>query len=170
MPAVIRAATSADAPAIAAVHTLSWRATYAGLMPDDFLTRMTSEETRAQREGFWKASIPRGQDVVLVAEHSGQVVAFSSAGAPRDHPGFDAELFTLYSLQAAQGRGTGRALLHAVTAALRERGARSMALWVLDTNPTRHWYARQGGVECGEKTDGPLREIRLGWSDLSALP
>lgn len=168
-PPLIRAATPADAPGIAAVHVQSWRETYAGLMPADFLDRMTGAEAQARRAAFWAQNITAGQDVVRVAEADGTVLAFASAGEARDHPGFDSELFTLYALRAAQGHGTGRALLHAVTAALRERGARSMALWVLDVNPTRSWYARQGGVEGGEKREGDLRELRLGWSDLSTL-
>jgi L-amino acid N-acyltransferase YncA len=168
-PPLVRAATPADAPGIAAVHVQSWRETYAGLIPADFLDRMTGAEAQARREAFWAQNITAGQDVVRVAEADGTVVAFASAGEARDHPGFDSELFTLYALRAAQGNGTGRALLHAVAAALRERGARSMALWVLDVNPTRDWYARQGGVEGGEKQDGDLRELRLGWSDLGTL-
>ncbi|MGM9320958.1 GNAT family N-acetyltransferase [Deinococcus aquaticus] len=168
-PPVIRVATPADAPAIAAIHVQSWRETYAGLMPGDFLDRMTGADMQARREAFWAQNITAGQDVVRVAEAEGTVLAFASAGEARDHPGFDSELFTLYALRAAQGHGTGLALLRAVMGALRERGQRSMALWVLDVNPTRHWYARQGGVEGGEKRDGDLRELRMGWSDLGTL-
>ncbi|WP_419866893.1 N-acetyltransferase family protein [Deinococcus xianganensis] len=166
---LIRAATPADAPGIAAVHVQSWRDTYVGLIPADFLDRMTSPETQAQRAAFWQGNIAAGQDVVLVAEDAGQIVAFASAGTPRDHPGFDAELFTLYSLKAAQGAGTGRDLLRQAAQAMQARGAASLALWVLDTNPTRHWYARQGAHECGEKQDAALRELRMGWSDLTPL-
>ncbi|BBN93454.1 acetyltransferase [Deinococcus grandis] len=166
---LIRAATPADAPGIAAVHVQSWRDTYAGLLPADFLARMTSPETQAQRAAFWTGNIAAGQDAVFVAGDAGQIVAFASAGPPRDHPGFDAELFTLYSLKAAQGAGTGRELLRQAAQAMQARGAASLALWVLDTNPTRHWYARRGAHECGEKQDGALRELRMGWSDLTPL-
>ncbi|WP_291431893.1 GNAT family N-acetyltransferase [Deinococcus sp.] len=168
-PPLIRAATPADAPAIAAIHVQSWRETYAGLMPGEFLDRMTGADMQARRAQFWTQNITAGQDVVRVAEADGTVIAFASAGEARDHPGFDSELFTLYALRAAQGHGTGQALLRAVMGALRERGARSMALWVLDVNPTRSWYARQGGLECGEKRDGDLRELRMGWPDLGTL-
>ncbi len=166
---VIRAATPADAPGIAAVHVQSWAETYAGLMPADFLAHMTSPDTQARRETFWAGNIAAGRDVVLVAEEAGAIVAFASAGEARDHPGFDAELFTLYSLVRAQGAGTGRALLRQAAQAMQARGAGSLALWVLDVNPTRHWYARQGAVACGEKREGDLRELRLGWSDLGTL-
>ncbi|MBZ9713375.1 GNAT family N-acetyltransferase [Deinococcus multiflagellatus] len=169
----IRPATLQDAPAIAAIHTGSWRETYAGLMPADFLARMTDDAQRGRRAAFWAQNIAAGQDAVLVAEDAGAVIAFASAGAPRDHEGYDAELFTLYSRRAVQGRGTGRALLRAVADTLQARGAQSMALWVLDVNPTRHWYARQGAAEAGEKVQpipgGELREVRMVWADLSTV-
>ncbi|MEF2277146.1 hypothetical protein V3W47_02470 [Deinococcus sp. YIM 134068] len=49
---------------------------------------------------------------------------------------------------------------------LEERGFRSLALWVLDVNPTRAYYAHLGGREDGEKTEplpggGELREVRM---------
>ena len=69
-PPVIRAATPADAPGIAAVHVQSWRETYADLMPADFLARMTSPKTQARREVFWQGNIAAGQDAVLVAENA----------------------------------------------------------------------------------------------------
>lgn len=172
-PFTVRPAAPADAPAIAHVHVTSWRETYAGLMPEDFLTRMTDSAARERRAANWLRDAADPAQVVLVAEQTGQVVAFASAGPPRDHPGVDAELFTLYALRAAQGRGVGRALLAALARELAARGQRSLALWVLDVNPTRQWYMRQGGREQGEKMQaipgGELRELRLVWDDLAPL-
>lgn len=48
-----------------------------------------------------------------MAELNGEIVAFASGGQALQHPGYDAELYTLYSLQSVQGRGIGRALLQA---------------------------------------------------------
>ncbi|PTA68823.1 GNAT family N-acetyltransferase [Deinococcus arcticus] len=169
----IRPAMPEDAAAIAALHVDSWRETYAGLMPDDFLARMTDEAQRARRAAFWAQNIAAGTDVVLVAEEGGAVIAFASGGAARDHAGYDAELLTLYSRRAAQGRGTGRALLRAVAGQLQARGARNLALWVLDVNPTRAWYARQGAAEAGEKVEpipgGQLREVRMVWPEIGTV-
>lgn len=175
MTVTFRPAVPDDAPGIAHVHTTSWAETYPGLMPLDFLARMTDDGMRRRREQGWREQLGRGALVtgeplsVLVAEQAGWIVAFGSAGPPLDHPGYDAELYTLYALRSVQGGGLGRAILRGLARGQRERGARNLALWVLDVNPTRQWYARQGACEAGEKTDGPLREVRMVWDDLNAV-
>lgn len=165
-PAVIRPAIPADAPAIARIHVTSWRETYAGLMPDDFLERMTNEDMRQQREANWQRTISQALETVLVAEQDGNVAAFASAGAARDHPGYGAELMTLYALKSVQGQGLGQTLFGELMQRLRADGVQTLALWVLDANPTRQWYLRQGGREAGEKMDGELREMRVVWDVL----
>ena len=169
MDPLIRPATPEDAAAIASVHVQSWQETYAGLIPPDFLAHMTSAEMRERRAASWRATIDQAREAVRVAEQGGGLVAFASVGPARDHPGYGAELMCLYSLARVQGRGTGRALLHAAAQDAWASGARNLALWVLDVNPTRAWYARQGAREAGEKRDGELREIRMVWDELTAL-
>lgn len=173
-PFPVRPAVPADAPALAHVHVTSWRETYAGLMPEDFLTRMTGDAARERRTANWAAATSDPMQVVLVAEERGEVVAFVSGGPARDHPGVDAELYALYALKVAQGQGLGRTLTAALARELNARGFRALALWVLDTNPARGWYARRGGREDGGKTvplpgGGELREVRLVWDDLTQL-
>ena len=169
MDAIIRTARPEDAPGIARVHTQSWDETYRGLMPDDFLDRMTSDTARERRETSWAQTIEQQREQVLVAEMNSEIVAFASVGPARDHPGYDTELMTLYSLKEVQGHGIGKALLRAIARELQAGSAKNMALWVLDNNPTRAWYARQGATEAGEKQEGELREIRMVWNDLTHL-
>ncbi|EYB69418.1 Acetyltransferase [Deinococcus phoenicis] len=173
-PFTVRPAVPADAPALAHVHTASWQETYTGLMPPDFLARMTDGAAHERRRQMWEGAATDPAQIVLVAEQDGAVIAFASGGPARDHPGVDAELYTLYALKSAHGQGLGRALLHALAQELQAGGARNLALWVLDVNPTRQWYARLGGREAGEKTQaipgsGELREVRLVWDDLARL-
>ncbi|MBB6017268.1 GNAT family N-acetyltransferase [Deinococcus radiopugnans] len=135
-------------------------------MPDDFLERMTNEDMRGRRETSWRRTISQGLETVLVAEQDETVVAFASAGPARDHPGYGAELMTLYALKSVQGQGLGRALFGEMLRALSAAGFENLALWVLEANPTRQWYLRQGGREAGEKLDGELREVRVVWDEL----
>jgi ribosomal protein S18 acetylase RimI-like enzyme len=105
----IRAANSYDAVAIARVHVESWRTTYAGIVPDDYLAGL--DETL--RVKLWQEWLSSGA-VVLVAERKGGVVGFVHAGNIREAiETADAEVYSLYLLKESQGRGIGRALLTA---------------------------------------------------------
>lgn len=156
-------------PELPRVHVDSWWQTYSGRMPPGFLERMTDAAALTRRERHWTQILEADHDPVWVATLDGAVVGFASTGVPQpqDHPGRGAELQTLYTLQDIQGQGVGRALLLAVARQLRERGHHDLALWVLEDNPARAWYRRQGAVEDGHKTvtipDGELREVRVVW-------
>ncbi len=169
----IRPATPGDAPAIARVHTQSWRETYAGLVPPAFLHHMTGEERRAQSERGWRAAATREGQVLLVTERAGEVTGFIAGGPARDFPGYGGEVYALYLLRAAQGEGAGRALVQALARALHALGHRNLMLWVLATNPTRAFYAHLGGQALRERTEvipeGELRAVAYGWPDLGAL-
>lgn len=173
-PFSIRPATPEDAPALARVHVLSWQETYPGQMPPAFLERMTDGAALERRTANWARITAEPGQTVLLAEREEAVVAFASAGPAQDHPGVDGELYALYALRAVHGNGVGRALLRAAARELRAQDRRALALWVLDVNPTRGWYLRQGAREAGEKTvplpeGGELREVRMVWDDLGAL-
>ena len=173
----IRPAAPSDAARLAHIHVTSWRETYAGLMPPDVLERMTSDAMRQRREQGWLHTLSQEADCVRGAELDGQVIGFASGGAVRPHtviPGdYDAELYTLYALKEAQGRGLGRLLFGAVARELHGRGFAGLALWVLAANPTRQFYIHLGGRELGHKTEdvpgGELLEVALGWRDLTRL-
>ncbi len=124
---------------------------------------MTGEEMRGRSETNWERTISQGLETVQVAEPDGVVVAFASAGPARDHPGYEAELITLYALKSVQGQGLGRALFAEMMRTLKADGVQNL---VLADNPTRQWYLRWGGREAGEKLDGALREVRVVWNQL----
>jgi L-amino acid N-acyltransferase YncA len=142
----IRVGTPDDAPGIARVHVQSWRETYTGIVPQAFLDGLTEARTTANWERTFGAGNP-----VFVAAVDEEIVGFTSGGATR-FEGYDAEVSTLYLLKSAHGQGTGRALFTAMLEALRERGARSVIVWVLADNPTCGFYARMGGVKTVEQT------------------
>ncbi|MFB9991696.1 GNAT family N-acetyltransferase [Deinococcus oregonensis] len=169
----IRRATPADASALAWVHVSSWQHTYPGLMPAEFLAGMTDAAAQERRCIFWERHVSSPDHVTLVAELGQEVVAFASGGPVTMTSGDDAELHTLYALPHAKGLGLGRRLTAALAEELQARGFQSLALWVLDINPTRAFYVHLGAREAGEKTEvipgGELREIRLVWDDLTSL-
>ena len=118
----VRAATVADAPAIAGIHVETWRTAYRGLVPGNFLASLSTEA----RERFWTRTLGAegGAEFVFVAaDDAGWVVGFASGGPARSgDPDYRGELYTLYVLREHQGRGHGRRLLAAVAERLAEAG------------------------------------------------
>ena len=165
----IRVATLQDAGAIARVHVESWRTTYAGIVPAEYLASLDV----GQREVSWREWLPLDIDV-FVAEVDGEVVGFVGGGAIREPvEGVDAELFAIYLLRDAQRRGIGMALLKRLAGSLKARGYRSMMAWVLEDNSSGEFYSRSGGVRVASKemeVGGVMLPVMAyGWGDLEGI-
>ncbi|MEX1338588.1 GNAT family N-acetyltransferase [Hydrogenibacillus schlegelii] len=154
----------------------TWRSTYRGLIPDEYLDNM-EEEPRASQ---WRDVISRdagaaNQPFVIVAEDTGRgVVGFAAAGPERrGDPHFHSELGAIYILKKYQRQGIGRRLVREVAQRLLQRGFNTMLVWVLAENPCRHFYEALGGrllrsqpITIGGKT---LEEWAYGWDDIRHL-
>jgi GNAT superfamily N-acetyltransferase len=102
----------------------------------------------------------------LVAESGGEVVGFANLGAGRGEPAGVGELFAIYVLPQAAGRGIGQALMAETLARLRDEAFGEAILWVLEDNPrTRRFYElsgwrADGGVKEEEWLGTSIREVR----------
>jgi len=170
----VREARPPDAPAIAKVHVETWRATYAGLVPDAYLVGMREDR---QTQTWQRLLGRRGNESVLVAEAAGgngrQVVGFGSYGRAR--PGklpYRGEIYTLYVAGDWQGRGLGRRLLGGMFRDLLRTGLSDAYLWVLTGNPTRFFYEAMGGERAATRQETfagtLLDETAYAWPDLQA--
>ena len=167
----IRRARPEDAAAIARVHVETWRAAYAGLVPDAYLVGMS-----VQGQSFvWQRSIARrGRfETILVAELAGggPLIGFGNAGMARRGPlPYGAEVYTLYVAGDWQGRGVGRRLLGGLFEALVRNRFDDAFLWVLASNPSRFFYEAMGGRRAGERREAfagtLLDEAAYAWPDL----
>ncbi len=165
----IRVAEVGDAAAIGRVHVERWRTTYAGIVPEGYLKSLDV----AERVLLWREWLARDLSV-FVAEVAGEVVGFGAGGAAREAgEGFDAELYTLYLLEDAQGLGLGRRLLGAVAEALAGRGFEGLMVWVLERNPAVGFYEKMGAVRVMRKEielgGVELVEVALGWRKLRTV-
>lgn len=167
----VRPAHVEDAAAIARVHVASWRSTYRGLLPDTYLDSLDE----ASYEGRWSRILAEGSSRVYVASGGSDVVGFASGGRERaGEDGYEGELYAIYVLNEAQGRGHGRRLVEAVAGGLRELGLGDMIVWVLRDNArARAFYERLGGVYVREQpiTIGSalLQEVSYGWRSLDSI-
>jgi GNAT superfamily N-acetyltransferase len=139
-----RAATLADADAIARAHTASWRVAYRGLLPDAVLDRIDVD----QRAASWRRAIADPAQLTLVACDTtrGDIVGACDAGPSRRGRPDAGEVYRMYLVHHARRHGLGRALFEQVTGWLRDRHRRALVIWVLETNlPARRFYEAMGG-------------------------
>ncbi len=170
----IRRARIEDASAIAHVHVESWRSTYAGMLPEDMLVKLSS----AKHETRWWGRVlgrSRRRHYVYVAEHAeAGVVGFISGGPSRDRKlREDGEVYALYLLDEYHGQGSGRALFVRLAARLRREFGPSLLVWVLSNNPSRFFYEAMGGRRVATRDermgDVSVTETGYGWVDTGEL-
>ena len=170
----IRAARVSDAPSIARVHIDSWRTTYAGVMPAEFLMSLSYPA----RASWWEEILetdPPAMSTFVAETRPGEVVGFVGGGPEREaNPDFGAELYAIYVYEDYQRLGVGRRLVSALAGALSERGFSSMLLWVLEDNPgARSFYESLGGEELNKQTitigGEDLIEVSYGWRNIETL-
>ena len=167
----IRNAAAADEGSIARVHVLAWQEAYRGILPEAFLASLSVEARREMWTTRLAGEQPSAGDFVL-ADESGEVVGFSSAGKVREvGSAFEGELYAIYVLEAFHGKGFGRSLFRAAANSLLQDGVGSMMLWVLKDNPTRGFYEHLGGVVGREQSteigSESYLEVAYGWPELS---
>jgi ribosomal protein S18 acetylase RimI-like enzyme len=145
-----REARAADAPAVAAVHVRSWRGSFAGVVPQAFLDKMSVE----RRTAAFAARFSEPGYGMHLAESAGTgVVGFADYGEARgDLAGYEAELYAIYLLPEYQRRGVGRELFRRVAASLAAAGKRSLCLLALEASPYRSFYEKLGGRVVGRRT------------------
>jgi GNAT superfamily N-acetyltransferase len=164
---VIRRATVADASVIAAVRIDSWRATYRGIIPDDYLDGMKVEDSTAIWSRILSATSSAAN--VFVAEVDGEVLGFAAGMTLKEAKlGYDSELTAIYLEPSVQRAGIGRRLVAHVAATLANAGANNMLVWVLAENrQARQFYEMLGAellVEQPFSWDGlDLQEAGYGW-------
>ena len=158
----IRRAKPSDAPGIGTVHVSSWRSSYAGVLPDDFLAHLSV----ARQTAYYERAIRIGLGVhVAVLSNPDQpggarVIGFSTARRNRGAAVAEGEVETLYVLDDWKENGLGRMLLRASAQHLAAMGCKSAFAWVLRDNPSSFFYERLGGKRVAIST------TRVGGSDV----
>ncbi|HEY6497990.1 MAG TPA: GNAT family N-acetyltransferase [Streptosporangiaceae bacterium] len=156
----VRAARESDATAVARIQVECWRTGYAGIIPDEVLAELTSEEAAGRWRERWAEAIakpPTSRHRVLVAtgtepstgSRPERVIAgFASAGPASDEdrwPATDAELFELHVAPDRTGQGHGGRLLHAVADNLAEDRFAQVSAWVLEADTAMQRFLETAG-------------------------
>lgn len=150
----VRTATAADVHAIAEIRVSSWRATYAGIVPDAILDGMDVARIETWIAG--RLADPRDRGTLVVEEVDGAVVGYALTAPTGDEDAAGlGEVEAIYLAPDARGRGLGLPLLGAAVADLVRSGFKTAILWVLTANgPARRFYER-----AGFRADGAVRTL-----------
>jgi ribosomal protein S18 acetylase RimI-like enzyme len=165
----IRRARPGDVSEIANVHVNSWRETYRGLLPADYLAQLNFRK----KIDAWQSVILKPEQFhVLVAEDRVGVIGFATFEGARDVIwGDHGEVSSIYLLSRFKGRGIGRALLRSGMQELIRRGFRRAYCWVLENNPTISFYEHTGAQFSGQVKDDEIagqkvKELAYVWNTL----
>ena len=145
-PILVREGNEADSEALARVHVESWKSTYQGLVPNEYLNSL---DLSARASDFREWFRDPGDRFLLAAfTRENELVGFASGGKEREDPEPQTgEIYALYILKEHQRRGIGRMLFSACLEKIQERGFGRLVLYTLAENPHRGFYASLGGRE-----------------------
>ena len=165
------AASAQDLEPIALLHAQSWRSTYRGIVPDEFLDQLADSDRRE----FWAArfaSAAVDRWLLLQARGAGSLLGFVSVLLDAE-PRWGARLDSLHVSPAAKGTGVGRTLFQAAREWIaRASPGTAMHLWCVERNPVaRRFYERQGGaiIEAANRPfagQASVAELRYWWAPL----
>lgn len=151
----IRLAVPADALYMAEVHMRSWETAYKGIIPDDYI-----KEKNATRPALFQRVITKDNETQYVIQADCKTVGILGVGSNRDND-LDDDVYEVHGIYLhpdyyRQGIGT-QAMDFALDLA-RQKGKRSMVLWVLKDNiNSRNFYGK-----CGFAPDGTEKEMTMG--------
>ena len=167
----IRQAGREDIKDVARVYVAGWKTTYQGLIPDNYLDRLSYEEAEQKWLHFLKEE---SESFIYIAiNDQGKIIGFAS-GKSIDEENYKGELYSLYLLKESRGLGTGRKLTSSIVSHFKEIGIDTMLVWVMKNNKSGlGFYERMGGKEYLHRKSEiggiEVDDIAYGWKDTSTL-
>ncbi len=170
----LRVALPQDAERVAALHALSWRHTYRGLLGDSYLDGPVEGERRL----FWRNRLdhpPAGLWTVLAEGEDGGLLGFLCLLFDHD-PRWGTLIDNLHARPDLKRQGFGAALMRAAASHLLDAPAHPpVYLFVAEENrPAQAFYRKLGGEEVDrvvhDEPDGSrLPALRFAWPSPAAL-
>ncbi len=131
MKYLYRQANKTDISAIAAIHALSWKENYRGILSEQYL----DHQVDLDRHNVWNKRLSHDDpnQIIILAEVNQEIIGFACAYEHYDSEGN--YLDNLHVKKAFQGLGIGRQLMHQISIELTTRKNRApLYLWVFEDN------------------------------------
>jgi hypothetical protein len=169
----LRIATGLDAPAIAELHTASWRHIYRGALSDSYI----SGDVFSERLAVWarRLNVPAPNQYVVLAEIRRKVLGFACAYC-REHREWGSLLDNIHVDQTICRNGIGAQMMLNIGSWCTVSAPQvPLYLWVLDSNiAAQAFYKKLGADDVGSGLwtppgGGSVPRRRFSWSDPSVL-
>ena len=168
----VRLAKISDIERIIYVHSESWKTTYNGILPKDYLENISPKEKKKS----WETNgihYPNSKGSTWVLEdNNNEIQGFASAG-PQRNPELNGvgELYSIYILKEFRKLGGGTLLINAAMKSLHLQGYHSASVLVLKDNQSKKFYENLGAEKIEEIPFEILGihflEIKYIWKDLT---
>lgn len=147
----IQRAIPEDALGIAIVNVYTWKTTYTGLIPNDFIdSRIYRVREIADRN---RRDIEL-ENRFIVAKEDNTVIGFAWYGKSRNEAFIDSgEIYALYVLSGFQRKGIGRKIFDYCIEELKKDGYKSLIINCLEGNKSVEFYKHIGGKVVGKSSD-----------------
>lgn len=162
MDGSVRVARPRDADDIADIHVSSWRVTYRGMLPDDYLDAMDRRRLAAR---WRRRTLVRSTERVLVALRGDVIAGFVCLTPSMSEPGFAGEITMLYVKPELERCGVGTQLLDAGLEQLAAKPLYWAIIWAVEANERAiQFYKRRGFC-----LDGGRRIDRIGGAPIAVV-
>ena len=128
------------------VNSRAWLESYRGLIDDEYLERINSEENLKAYEAKLKDYVLNDPDHFYLLRVDGKALGVLCIGKSRYQDYKDCgELAAIYLLNEAKGKGYGKILFEYAIKELKKKGYAKMVNGCIEGNPANEFYKHMGG-------------------------
>ena len=130
----------------ARVNALAWKQSYKGIIYDDFLELINTEEEIQKSVIRLKNGLGNKYNKAFLLKENGVAIGILRVRKPKyeKHSDFG-ELGAIYLLDIAKGKGYGKILFEKAIFELKKMGYKKMVNGCLEGNPSNEFYKHMGG-------------------------
>ncbi len=168
---IFREANLSDISEITKIYVDSWKITYSGILPEDYLDNISFKEKRE----YLLTNFQRPKNKFFVSindnEEVSGFVAFGEESTGKTK--YTGELFFVYLLNEYKGQGIGKLLFKKAIDELEKSNITSMLIWALEKNPVCKFYEYLGGKKTFERysvyNGERFKDVAYTWDDITTI-
>ncbi len=134
----------------ARVNVLAWKQSYKGIVNDNFIALINTEEEIQKTIEKLKNGLGNNRNIAFLLKVDNKPVGILRVRESKYDKYSDCgELGAIYLLDEVKGKGYGRILFQKAVEELKKMGYKKMVNGCLDGNPSNEFYKRMGGKFVG---------------------